>query len=452
MSVLPFRGALLLSVAVLAAYAGAFAADFQFDDWNVVVLNPAVHSLAAWADSMPGIRPLLKLSYALNWSLDAAPVGFHAVNVLLHLLNTLLVFRLAALFLAGPDGRLRPAEAGVPLVAGLLFALHPAHTEAVTYVAGRSVSLMTFFYLLGLWVHAEARELAPRAAMWASTFLFACALGVRETAVTFPLALLLWDATARGRRFDARASLRRLWPHALVLAAAVGLMAASPGYRHLLEISLAAREPVAQLLVQVEALWRLLGLGFLVVPPNIDPEIAVPSGVTLAWFGKAAVLAVLLAAGGWALRRAPLAGFAIAWALLHLAPTQSLLPRLDPVNDRHLYLASFGMIVAIAWLLVTALPRVLPLRVARGLPVALILFMGLLTVDRNRDYASERALWEATARLSPGKARVFNNLGLALEREGDVEGARRAYRRALALDPEHIRAQVNLLRLKDGSH
>ena len=59
-------GPAVVVVAVLLAYLNALGAAFQFDDYNVIVNNPSVHSLPAWLDSMPGIRPLLKFSYALN--------------------------------------------------------------------------------------------------------------------------------------------------------------------------------------------------------------------------------------------------------------------------------------------------------------------------------------------------------------------------------------------------
>ena len=58
---------LLLGTATLLAYGNSLQADFQFDDFNVIVLNNAVHSLQAWWASMPGIRPLQKLYYAANW-------------------------------------------------------------------------------------------------------------------------------------------------------------------------------------------------------------------------------------------------------------------------------------------------------------------------------------------------------------------------------------------------
>jgi len=63
---------------------------------------------------------------------------------------------------------------------------------------------------------------------------------------------------------------------------------------------------------------------------------------------------------------------------------------------------------------------------------------------RNRDYADEVTLWRATIAASAGKARPWNNLGVALAQRGDVAAARQAYERALALDPADIKARVNL--------
>ena len=83
-----------------------------------------------------------------NWSLDPAPLGFHVFNLLLHLCNCGLV---AALVLAfgrrgAPTENWRPAA----FATALLFALHPLHTEAVTYISGRSTALMSFFYFAAL--------------------------------------------------------------------------------------------------------------------------------------------------------------------------------------------------------------------------------------------------------------------------------------------------------------
>ena len=80
--------------AVAAAYANAVGAGFQFDDWNVIVDEPRVQSLAAWWASMPAIRPLVKLSYVCSNSLGFGPAGFHLPNIAIHAINSALAFLL----------------------------------------------------------------------------------------------------------------------------------------------------------------------------------------------------------------------------------------------------------------------------------------------------------------------------------------------------------------------
>jgi tetratricopeptide (TPR) repeat protein len=418
----------LLAAVAFAAYAGAFAGRFQFDDFNVIVHQEAVHSLGAWWDSMPGIRPLLKLSYALSWIAGGGETwSFHLVNVALHAGNVLLVWAILRTLLermgAGGDGF-------AALAGALFFALHPAHTEAVTYVSGRSVSLMALFYLGAVLAHL--RE-APR---WVSALLFALALGVKEVAVTLPAALVLCEALDLRRPFRWREALARTGPHWALLAAGLALMAALPRYREMLETSLALRGPLEQLELQLGALARHAGVLALAVPPNIDPQVApVPAG---------AAFAVLAAAGvGLALSRVqPWYALALLWFLLHLAPTNSILPRLDAANDRQLYLASIGPL-ALAGFALSLLPR--GKLAVTGL-LALALAAG--TVLRNQDYRSEVALWRDTARKSPQSARAWNNLGYALQLEGKAQEACAAYARALLLDPEQVRARVNATELR----
>lgn len=415
--------ATLLLAAALAAYANAFYGSFQFDDFNVIVREAAVHSVAAWWDSMPGIRPLLKLSYALSWSAGGGTLAFHAVNIALHAANVLLVWAI----LRQLWDRMGVAQARMAAFAGaLLFALHPAHTEAITYISGRSVSLMAFFYLASVLAYLRG------AARWLSPALFLAALAAKEVAVTLPAALLLCEALDLRRPFELRAALRRQALHWLVLAIGIALMAGLPRYRELLETSLALRGLREQLALQAAAITRHAGVLVLAVPPNIDP--AVPFVPALIGWAILAAIAVGLAL----LRRQPWHAFALLWFFLHLAPTNSLLARADAVNDRQLYLASIGPLV-LAGLALALLPR---WRAVAMVAVAAVL--GAATIARNQDYRSEVALWSDTTRKSPGSARAWNNLGYAYQLEGRREEARAAYGRALALDPEDIKARVNL--------
>jgi tetratricopeptide (TPR) repeat protein len=451
----PFRLPALVLLAVMAAYANSFLGAFQFDDFNVIVDNPGVHSLAAWWRGLgEGIRPLLKLTYALNWQVAPTALGFHAVNLLIHLVNTGLVYALAQRLAAGDAGALR-SPPGEPIpgsrlaaTAALLFALHPAGTEAVTYLSGRSASLMATFYLgsiLGYVWSASAAAPAPR--RWLSPALFAFALATKEAAVSLPFVLLAWEAS-RAAVPDWHAIARRLAPQMAVLLAAAGLFALHPLYGHRLAPDLHAPALHRHLLTEISAVSYLQGrlVGF--YPPNIDPDLR----VVHEWSGLLALQALLqvglLAAGLRALRRRPWLGFGILWFYLVLAPTNSLLPRPDLANDRHLYLATVGLCIAMSMEVERWLMRGKALSsVVRAGVAALVVVAALATLQRNRDYGSEVTLWEQTARVSPGKGRVYNNLGFAYAAVGRIAEARVAYRRAIALNPRLLKAERNLAAL-----
>lgn len=421
---------------VVAVYWATLAAPFHFDDYAVVVDNPAVHGLAAWWASMPGIRPLLKLAYALNWALSPGPFGFHAANLGLHLANTLLVWAVAGQWLRrlAPDAPGPWASAAV----ALLFALHPAATESVSYVSGRSMSLMATFYLAALWMQAAAdARRQPERWRFASALLFGAALAVRETAMTLPLAVLMLAWFAGTPLRHALSSLR--W-HGVMLAIAVAAAALAPGYDRFFHYSLGTRGLEAQLLGQTTAHAHLVLHSLFGLRTNLDPALDIPAG----W--GAVQIAVVLAALASIIvairsrRRWPWLGFAIGWYWLQLAPGNSLMPRFDLANDRHLYLvlpgAALAVVVALAAI---RLPRLGPAALA-----LVALLCAQATWTRNQDYRSERLLWQATVAGSPGKARPWVNLGWARQAEGDIEGARAAYECALRLQPDHEQAAINL--------
>jgi hypothetical protein len=428
--------AVLLVTATTAAYANAFLGVFQFDDYNVIVDNPAVHSLAAWWRSMPGIRPLLKLSYALNWTSGLGIGGFHAVNLLCHLGSTLLVFALARRCVQ-QSAAAAPPDA-VALSVALLFALHPAQTEAVTYICGRSVTLMAVPYLgaVLLWLSGRERDSTLRQFVL-SPALFLAALATKETAWTLPFALLLLELTRPDARM--RETLWKLRAHFGLLAAAAVAMLAVPGYRRLLEGSITARTLKENLLAQIDGVIYLAH-PLLLLRTNIDPDLIVPSGLTPLLALKAALLLGLAATGVLLLRRRPWLGLGLLWFFLHLAPTNSVLPRLDIANDRQLYLASIGP----ALIASVAIWSLAPGRIAVALTGCAALVLGAATVLRNQDYRSEVALWQATVDASPGKARAWNNLGFAYRLAGDDEAARRAYLQAVRRDPGDVKARANL--------
>src|ERR1041384_8360724 len=124
--------------------------------------------------------------YSVNYAVSPSPAGFHAVNVVLHALAAALV-ALVALRLGLKQW---PAAA-----AGVLFAVHPIHVEAVANVAGRKDELAAIFVLLALLAHDSGRRIAACAALLAAMFS-------KESGAAGVLVLLAWDAIVWRRKPD----------------------------------------------------------------------------------------------------------------------------------------------------------------------------------------------------------------------------------------------------------
>ena len=436
---------LLLAGAVAVVYLNSFRGVFQFDDYNVIVDNGGVHTWGAYLAGLPrGIRPLLKFTYTLNWTSGLGLFGFHLVNVGLHAANAVMLFFLATR-IGGPS-----VSRFAVLLPALLFAVHPVQTEAVTYISGRSVSLMAFFYLGSLLAYLRGRERGSRLLLYlASPVLFLLAAASKEVALTLPFALILCEA-ARRERDGWKEALRAQAVHWGLLAALAVLFLAHAGYGRLLEACFDIRGAAANLLTQVHGIGYLLSR--LVMPHalNIDPDLPVFSGGSPVLLPEALLLAALLAAGIVGLKNRSLAGFGILWFFLHLLPTNSFIPRLDVANDRQLYLPSWGLFLAVA-AGADLLRGKWGARRVTAVATVLVLALGVLTVSRNTVYRSEVALWEDTARKSPGKARAWNNLGYAYQQAGRFRDAEAAYLRSLRIDPGYALARGNLRGLKARS-
>jgi hypothetical protein len=412
----------LIVAVVAAAYANALSASFQFDDWNVIVDEPRVHGLAAWWHSMPGIRPLLKLSYALNYAISAGPVGYRAVNVVIHASNACLIFALLA----------KRATRFAALTTAMIFALHPVQTEAVTYVMGRSSSLSTLFALACL---CAAGFMAPA--------FFATALLVKETAVVAVVAK--W----RQQRSEGTASRWGAPAFLAVLAACTLLALLSATYRHLLSVSLHTRGIGTNLLSQANGVSYLMGQLVRIDRLNADPYLPVIASWTWPVALDAACIVGLIALGFALLARHPQVGFGILWFFAWLLPTNSVLPRLDVANDRQLYLAMAGP----AWILAYGLGKAAA-RWGAAAPAAavaaLCLGLGVATHVRNRVYADEPTFWADVVHKAPNNPRAHNNLGYALALRHRDDEAAEEFRRSLDLDPSYFKAAINLKFLKDG--
>lgn len=456
---LPRLAPVVLAGAGLLCYANALSTPFVFDDIGGIVDNPGIRQL--WPpgavmevapDETPWGRPVVAWSLALNHGLGGLdPAGYHLVNLLVHVLAALLLFRLAAMLLrvAPAAAALRARADGLALSVALLWVVHPIATSVTTYTVQRAESWMALFYLLTLLQSARAATSARQRPFHEAVAVLACCLGMasKESMVTAPVAVVLMDRLVLELSWqEIRRTRRRLYAGlALGWVVLAMLMWTWPRSG---SVGSGELSPFEYLLTQ----WQVvLHYGGLVVWPTdlaIDhawpvPTLgqALPYGLALAAWLAAAVLLVRRQRG------------ALSWLfvlpLLILAPTSSVVPiQTSIAADHRAYLPAAALLA----LLVFGVDALLRFRFTRRVRALLgVLAIALptagfaaMTVQRNVVYGSPISLWQDVTGKQPANVRAWNNLGGHLYAAGRHDEALACFERTLQLDPEHPSALANV--------
>jgi protein O-mannosyl-transferase len=449
-----FLPLITLCVATLTVYLGAFRGGFHYDDSISILQNSHLDGWQGFVGHLDHmVRPVLYASFLLDRSLYGAdPTGYHLLNLLLHFGSGLLVYSILS-------RAVTEKQSSIPFWTALLFLVHPITTEAVTYISGRASGLMAFFYLAALFLHIKASEDAQpmrlrRLYLSGAVTSFLLSVGSKETAVTLPVILLLWDVVIR--RLDGpslrAAVLSRHLPFWLVLLFAAGWAWNHPRYTALAQFSLNIRPLWDNVLSQIHATAYAVTLLFTPWNQNFDHDLPVFHSLTQ-WPLPLdfLLLAATIAAGLLSRRRFPLVAFSMGWFFIQLLPT-SLIPRNDFLSERNLYLPSIGFFLVVVTLTSSVIYRLAALVprnkfITVGLmcaAIALVLSLGFFTYQRNQLYQDRLLLWSDAVQKSPNKARPHNNLGHAYALHGNWDRAIDEFRTAARLDPDFILAQQNL--------
>ncbi len=433
-------GVALLALLVGLAWANGLTGAFTYDDKVEVVGNRTIRTLEQWhaVVGYNASRPLVVLSWALDWRLwGLDPLGYHVVNVLIHLGNACLVFLLGEEI----GRRLSLPRPMLPaLVAAALWAVHPMTTEAVSYVTGRSESLCATFYLGALIFWLRWRRGTDAFQLILALLAFVLAAATKEVAATIPATLLLLELALPATRPMGWRGWMALSPFWLALGA--GALARKLSYG-VFTTDLWLRPLGVQLATEAEVVLRYLQLWLLPLGQSVfhdHPPSAGPMAPR-ALLATALLLSLVIAAL-WQRRRRPWLLLGVGWFLLILAPSSSFVPLKETMAEHRAYLSGWGL----CFVLVLALRPLLAghRRLATALVVSTLLLLGTGTHLRNRVWADETSLWTDAVEKNPSSAEAWYGLGDALRFNGSFDGAIEAYHRAVELDDLFLDAWNNL--------
>lgn len=422
----------VLMLLCAGVYANSFTTGFALDSRQLILNDPRVHAFTNenlslilrhsywWPYGESGLyRPLTTLSYLFDYSLlghGTAPAGYHVLNLVLHIANVLLLWRIATRV---------TADAWVAAAAAALWAVLPLSTEAVTNIVGRADLLAATGGLAAVLLMLRIRDEGRRSNVLAAVAMAAAVtLGTlaKESAVAVLGVLvageLLWWTPPRSPKRLALLAVCCALPLTLWFLQRGAVLGASP----------AAEFPFADnpivgagfwqgRLTALQAMWRYLAL--IAWPAHLSsdysfPQVPLATPNVAGWAGSLLLVAGATAAL-WQARANRALLFFAAFAFVTFLPASNLLFATGTImGERLVYLPSAGLMVLIAIGLRRLGTTPVRLRVVTAVAAVLVTAYGARTIARNPDWTNDVTLWSSAVKAAPSSAKAHRALAEAL--------------------------------------
>src|SRR6266480_3662334 len=465
-------GAIVLLLVVFLVYARIGAAGFIWDDESHLTQNPCIVGPLGladiWTSASAVYYPLVLTTFwILHHFVGLNPLPYHILNVTFHGASALLLWRVLVQL------RVRGAWLGAAI-----WALHPVLVQSVAWVTEMKNTQSAFFYLLAISCFLQSRDRKRNFIFyWLTIFFFVAAITSKPSTVMLPLvlALCLWWREGEIKQRD----LRLLLPFVLISLLASGWTIWEQKFHSHATGADWVQTPLQRVLISADAIWFYLlkliwphPLIFIYPRWDVDPS---------RWFAWIPLVALLVVATVLFIKRntalRPVA-FAFAYFVITLFPVLNFFDvyffRYSFVSDHFQYLASMGPLALAGAGIVTGCSRLAASRrlsespstsrhatpqvsgvagnAVATTPLAgicgiVLLLLVALTWRQTAVYHNLVTLYTATLTRNPGCWMAHYNLGIALNEQGDTDGAIAHYRQALDLRPRYAEAHYNLGRL-----
>ncbi|HEX2788714.1 MAG TPA: tetratricopeptide repeat protein [Ignavibacteria bacterium] len=451
---------LIIIVCVVAAYYNSLQNTFVFDDESVILGNQSLTSLSNIPKFFTGeegfhkiigkyYRPIVSSSYNIDYAIwQLNPFGYHLTNLLIHLIATLILFRLLQiLFYKYKYGAL------AALLGTIIFAVHPIHTEAVSWVSGRTDSFVTLFFFAAFLYYLKYinfdntnKQDEPKY-LALSLIFYALGLLTKEMIITFPVVIILFDWIYRQQPLSSVLKNFKTYLYFIVLSIvylivryfALANVPDRLNYMYFINDNFVT--VAGTMLKTVPLYFKLLfyphpmlyHYNGVLSDANSFSELTVI--LSFVFLLNLIIGAVIL------YKKFPEISFCIIFFIISLLPVMNIIPTMNLMAERFLYITSFAVSLLIAYIFA----KVINNENKNVLVVIVLIISGIyfyLTVQRNMDWKDNDTLY-ATGEGIDGSVLLVNAGNLYANKQ-QYDEAEKRFRKAIEVRYNSVLAHHNL--------
>lgn len=437
----------LIGLATLLTYALAFDNGFiNLDDSIMIYQNPDIQSLSTsnikhWFTSLHEdlYHPFTSLSLAINYHFsDIQPWIYHFTNILLHLLNSLLVWAFFRKTIS--------ARAGLWIA--LLFAVHPVHVESVAWASERKDTLYAFFFLMGMVQYLTYINTKKSGDYLSVLLLAALSLMSKPMAISFPLVLLCIDYL-KGRNMHKMKVYLEKTPFALLSAGTLLLIYLGQNQEgivvHGIDYSFINRMAFGAYGIAHYALHTLFPYDLsLVYPYPPQHQGMVHYSYYIYFVAPLIYLALLIYLAFF--RKDRLLAFGLMFFGVNILPVLQFMATGFLLADRYIYIALAGILLCMVVLAGRLLSRIANLKfkaLATGIAIVYLFYLSLSSFHRAELWGSSIELWSDVIEKQPRADIAWMNRANEYFRAEEYEKALHDYNMAIRLDPYVLHSWFN---------
>ena len=478
-------------------YSNTFKSPFTFDDYKVILDKNDIKMNSIFTRFNES-RYFGLISLAINYKCNKLnQFGYHLVNILIHIINTILVYVLVKKILTIANNQLEERlKQGITIIVSLIFLVHPIQTQAVNYICQRFTSLAALFSIVSILFYLKFRSSDKNRQLLLIASLIACLLAfkTKENTATLPLIVAAIDILFFTDLKYTKERLLIFLPYfAMMVIILLSFININESVEDIFSDMKAASHVTVALsrtqyfLTEQRVIVKYIGL--LLFPANQSIDYYYPFSKSLfepKTFLASILVFVLIVCSIMISKKYPVISFGMLWFFIFLIVESSIIPITDPIFEHRIYLPSIGFITALVYSVFMLAIRIRRKNIALIIFTIIVIILSFSTYERNKTWKDESTLWQDAYTKFPLNERARTNLGAAYTREkkcdeairllgpvikkyggnkrdhfniascywmsGRIDDAMREFNIVLKMAPDHLKTYLNLAKMHINNH